>query len=793
MQFIRQLAAAALAAVLCSPLLASAQPTVTSFAPNAGLTMGWTQVVFSGTNLGSTSAVRFGGVDATNLMVDGSGTSVTATTPAHARGTVAVELVTAQGTVAAGSFTYVPQPDITSLSPGEGSLFGGTVVTITGSGFTGATTVLFGSKPAISFTVDSDMQITAIAPAQPAGTTVMLDIATPIAVMPHPIGYFTYVAPPELRPTITSMSPSGGPTFWGVPAVLTGTNLGSTTEVRFGSGPGSVAAPFTVDSGTRVSVQVPSGSVGWTQVFLSTTYGTAETQYRYYPQPTISDVSPGEGSIFGGTPVTLRGAGFTGATTVLFGNQPATSFTVDSDTQITAIAPPQPAGTTVMFDVFAAGGVTAHPIGYFTYVAPSELRPTLASVSPGWNPPAGGLPVVLTGTNLAGTTAVSFAGRPALSFTVDSPTQVTAIPPPAPEYSRDMAITTVYGTAQHDFVYTQAPVLASASPTTGPTTGGTWVTLRGTGFYFTTGVLFGGVAASTFIIQDDTRVDALTPAHAAGNAAVQLVAMSGTAVLGGTGFTFIAPVVPGACGAADGQESMTAPSGAGLCSTGVAGSVAAAAGAFAWTCAGQNGGADSRQCSAPWPPSGGGGLRTALALPDPAANQGWGLDSAVFDAALPAPLPAGASTSHRPLRLVLNGGGAGSSAQVTVQYSAPVPAGAVYLKYGPSPLGLNCTGAACAQPHWYALPGSAAVFAPDRRSVTLTLTDGGLGDSDAVAGRITDPGMPVLLAGAGGIGPVSVPMLGPTALAGLALALPLLSGWSRGGRRWRGKTERATS
>ncbi|MGN8003398.1 IPT/TIG domain-containing protein, partial [Acidovorax sp. 22279] len=203
MQFIRKLAAAVLATVLCSPQLACAQPTVTSFAPTEGLTMGWTQVVFTGTNLGSTSAVRFDGVDATNLIVDGSGTRVTATTPAHARGTVAVELITALGTAAAGSYTYVPQPNITNWGPGEGSMLGGTEVTITGSGFTGATTVLFGSKPATRFTVDSDTQITAVAPPQPAGLTVMFEISTPIAHMPHPMGYFTYTVPPELRPTVT--------------------------------------------------------------------------------------------------------------------------------------------------------------------------------------------------------------------------------------------------------------------------------------------------------------------------------------------------------------------------------------------------------------------------------------------------------------------------------------------------------------------------------------------------------------------------------------------------------------
>lgn len=90
-----------------------------------------------------------------------------------------------------------------------------------------------------------------------------------------------------------------------------------------------------------------------------------------------------------------------------------------------------------------------------------------------------------------------------------------------------------------------------------------------------------------------------------------------------------------------------------------------------------------------------------------------------------------------------------------------MPQGAVYYKYGPSPDGLGCTGAACAQPHWYALPG--AQFAPDGLSVTFTLADGGEGDSDSVPNQITDPGLPVLLA------PQAIPALGPWALALLSL------------------------
>ncbi|WP_172639224.1 IPT/TIG domain-containing protein [Streptomyces tailanensis] len=67
-------------------------------------------------------------------------------------------------------FTYVTTPTLTGLSPGQGPAAGGTTVTLTGSNFTGATTVLFGGVAA-SFTVDSGTQITAVTPAHAAGAT----------------------------------------------------------------------------------------------------------------------------------------------------------------------------------------------------------------------------------------------------------------------------------------------------------------------------------------------------------------------------------------------------------------------------------------------------------------------------------------------------------------------------------------------------------------------------------------------------------------------------------------------
>ena len=62
--------------------------------------------------------------------------------------------------------------------------------------------------------------------------------------------------------------------------------------------------------------------------------------------PAVTGVSPGSGPSTGGNTVTVTGTGFTGASAVAFGTVPATSFTVNSDTSITATVPPGAAAST---------------------------------------------------------------------------------------------------------------------------------------------------------------------------------------------------------------------------------------------------------------------------------------------------------------------------------------------------------------------------------------------------------------------------------------------------------------
>lgn len=77
------------------------------------------------------------------------------------------------------AFSPGTTPAVTAVSPTSGPLAGGTIVIITGSGFTGATAVNFGSTPASSVTVNSDSQITATSPAATTVGPVDVTVTTP--------------------------------------------------------------------------------------------------------------------------------------------------------------------------------------------------------------------------------------------------------------------------------------------------------------------------------------------------------------------------------------------------------------------------------------------------------------------------------------------------------------------------------------------------------------------------------------------------------------------------------------
>lgn len=83
------------------------------------------------------------------------------------------------------------------------------------------------------------------------------------------------------------------------------------------------------------------------------------------PPPTISSISPTSGSIKGAS-VVIAGTNFANVTGVSFGSTPATGFTVNSEGQITATAPPSKTLSKVPVSVTTAAG-TATSAQLFAY------------------------------------------------------------------------------------------------------------------------------------------------------------------------------------------------------------------------------------------------------------------------------------------------------------------------------------------------------------------------------------------------------------------------------------------
>jgi hypothetical protein len=129
-------------------------------------------------------------------------------------------------TCGSGGYGYGGLPNVSGISPIRGLYNGGTVVTITGCGFTGATAVNFGATAAAAKTVDSDTQITATSPAHAAGL-VDVTVTTPAGTSPAspPADQFEYIAANSFCSS-AAVSPASGTFASGTQLMFTASSHG---------------------------------------------------------------------------------------------------------------------------------------------------------------------------------------------------------------------------------------------------------------------------------------------------------------------------------------------------------------------------------------------------------------------------------------------------------------------------------------------------------------------------------------------------------------------------------------
>jgi IPT/TIG domain len=240
----------------------------------------------------------------------------------------------------------------------------GCEVTVTGTNFNTVSAVTIDGITAV-FTTDSTTQISAVVPSGAAGAATIAVTETSPTTHTETLTGFSAVST-ACPTTVTSFTPTSG--VVGTSVVITGTGFTGATAVKFNQ---TSAPGFVVNSATQITATVPTGATtGPIRVTVGgqTARSTANFTVNPVPAPTITSFTPLFGPV--GTSVTITGTNFSGTvsgtsfttSSVKFNNVAATTFHVDSPTQITATVPT--GATTGKITVTTPGGTATSPANF---------------------------------------------------------------------------------------------------------------------------------------------------------------------------------------------------------------------------------------------------------------------------------------------------------------------------------------------------------------------------------------------------------------------------------------------
>jgi hypothetical protein len=556
----------------------------TSVLPDGGSPAGGTHVLLAGSGLTGATAVFFGSSPAESFSVFDDNIIKAVSPPGT--GTVNVSVTTASGsTLVIGTYTYIA---VTAVSPSNGPSAGGTVVTITGQGFTNVKGVMFGLLPATSFTVDSSTQITAVAPSGLG--TIDVQVENGFAVTDAVTGsLFGYQGGP---PGSSNVNEGIGPFAL---AILSGQIIGDgfcdasyqgqqITGINFGQlcegalfiinaeGPSGVLQMqlfiipvFTIPAIIgALLLDDPELLFGLTEFLIGPYFAAIlviaaiVVFWLTYidPDGTVVDTA---GNPVDGATATIEEQGSGGA----FAAVPAASGVIIPATN------PEVTDATGAFQWDALAGsylIQASKTGCHAplnasqpavstspFTIPPEVvglvltlecpgsapaAPSVTNLYPSNGVSAGGTQVDISGTGLADNPIVHFGNAVAQSVTVLSPYSIVAIAPTGTS-TVDVTVTTAGGTsgtgASTKYGYftpttnPAAPTITSVSPASGPQAGGNTVKIFGSGLSGAFVVSFGNFNATQITNVSSTEVDVVVPAGAGdGPVGITLANANGT-------------------------------------------------------------------------------------------------------------------------------------------------------------------------------------------------------------------------------------------------------------------------
>ncbi len=422
---------------------------------------------------------------------------------------------------------------LTALVPPTGPTEGGTRVRLVGEGLVEGTQVFLGGA-VMEVTPGGAGLIGDTPPALGSGPVTVKAIHPDGRVIALPEG-FSYTN--GLR--LDAVTPSKVPTSGGVELSLVGE--GFTSDMAVSVGGENVLRVLYIDEG-RARALAPPHPEGVVDVRITTRRGgvVAEDAVTYVEPLGIGAITPATGSTAGGELVTIEAPGVSvGATVRIQGNQ---AQVVSVDPVADTITVRTPAGTAGPADVLIESGPDA-ALAEDAFHYRADDTPRVLAVQPTSGPDEGGQTARVLGYGFdAANARVTFGGADAVVLE-SGPTYALVRTPAGAIGVVDVALfdgSSELARLADGYTYVDTVWIDTLSPGEGDVAGGDTVRIQGEGFTDVDEVLFGGVQA-TFTVISDTEIEAIAPAHGAGEVDVEVRADEVTGTLS-KGYVYTEPL-----------------------------------------------------------------------------------------------------------------------------------------------------------------------------------------------------------------------------------------------------------
>jgi IPT/TIG domain/Tyrosine-protein kinase ephrin type A/B receptor-like len=454
-------------------------PTISSFSPATGPTIGGGTVTLIGVNFGTTATVEIGG---TNCPVTAQNHTVVKCTIPGGQGTGATVRisVSSQTHTAGGTFSYVA-PTLSAVTPATASTLGGSVITLYGANFGTTPSVSIGAQACALVWSNHSAATCTLASGVGGGLTVQITVAS----QPSNTLSFSYIAP-YISSVVPSLLGTAGTTL-----TLHGSNFGATGATV---SVGGVACGISSQNNTYAVCSAAEGQGYNKAVVLTVGSQGSNSVLRNYTLPHLTSITPANGPSAGGTTLTIAGTNLGTSGSVTIGGVSCT--VLGGGHTHTQIKCTQPAGVgTGLVVALSVSGQNSDNTLSFSYDAP-----VINGISPTHTPSEGGSFITVTGVNFGSGTSggvISFGAQTCSYLAVNyGHSQIVCAAPSGSGTLLSVAVTVGLQTSNAINANYSLPSVSQVTPSTVSTDGTTLVTVTGSSFSTSGNVSVGGSACN---------------------------------------------------------------------------------------------------------------------------------------------------------------------------------------------------------------------------------------------------------------------------------------------------------